>query len=77
MSLYYFRIKSGQFSGIADHGTECTDHEAAWTELTQVCSDLLGGIARKMKQNANWEMELLDESRKTLFRITLVAESLD
>jgi hypothetical protein len=47
--LYYFRIKSGQFSGAADHCTVCAYHDAAWTELTQVCSDLVGGIARKLK----------------------------
>jgi hypothetical protein len=75
--LYYFRIKNGQFSGAADHGTVCADREAAWTELTRVCSDLVGAIASKLKQNAKWEMELLDESKKPLFRITLVAETVD
>ena len=74
---YYFRIRSGQFSGASDHGTECADHDAAWTELTLVCSDLVGGVARKLKQNVSWEMELLDEAKKALFRITLVAECLE
>jgi hypothetical protein len=28
-----------------------------------------------MKQNAEWQMEMLDESKKPVFRIRLVAES--
>jgi len=31
---------------------------------------------RNLKQNAEWQMELLDESKKPLFRITLVGETL-
>jgi hypothetical protein len=45
--------------------------------MTQVCGDLIGSILRSLKQNAEWQMELLDESKKTLFRIRLVGETLD
>ena len=34
----------------------------------------LGGISRSLKQNAEWRMELLDETRKPVFRVRLVAE---
>jgi hypothetical protein len=37
---------------------------------------LLGGISRGLKQNSDWHMELLDEVKKPVFRIRLVAESL-
>ena len=76
MPLYYFRIRSGQFSGAADRGTELADDGAAWKELTRVCGDLVGSISRKLKQNAEWQMELLDESKKPVFRIRLLAETL-
>jgi hypothetical protein len=33
-------------------------------------------ISRKLLENAEWQMELLDESRKPVFRIRLVAETL-
>jgi hypothetical protein len=36
---------------------------------------LLGSISRSLKQNAEWQMELLDEGKKPVFRIRLVAES--
>ena len=51
--------------------------DAAWAELTKVCGDLIAGVARDLKQNADWQINLLDQSRKPVFRIRLVAETLD
>jgi hypothetical protein len=76
MPLYFFRIRNGRFSGAADNGTELADRDAAWKELTSVCGDLIGSISRNLKQNAEWQMELLDESKEPVFRIRLVAENL-
>ncbi len=45
-------------------------------QMTKVCANLLGGISRSLKPNAEWHMELLDESKQPVFRIRLVAESL-
>lgn len=44
--------------------------------MTKVCANLVGGISRNLKQNAQWQMELLDESKKPVFRIRLMAETL-
>jgi hypothetical protein len=76
MSLYFFRISHGRYSGASDHGSEFESREAAWSEMTKVCANLLGGIARSLKQDAEWHMELLDDSKKPVFRIRLVGESL-
>ena len=76
MPLYYFQVGHGQFSGIDDNGIELLDHNTAWTEITKVCGDIVGSIARKLTQDSEWSMELLDESKKPLFRIRLVAETL-
>ena len=76
MSLYFFRISHGRYSGASDQGSEFESPEAAWSEMTKVCANLLGGISRSLKQNAEWHMELLDESKQPVFRIRLVAESL-
>jgi hypothetical protein len=76
MSLYFFRISHGHYSGASDQGTEFESREAAWAEMTKVCGNLLGGISRNLKQNAEWQMELLDEARKPVFRVRLVSESL-
>jgi hypothetical protein len=77
MPFYYFRIRNGPFSGACDHATELADCNAAWKELTSVCGDMAGSIARKLQQNSEWQMELLDEAKKPLFRIRIVAETLD
>jgi hypothetical protein len=76
MALYFFRISHGRYSGASDQGSEFEDHDAAWSEMTKVCANLLGGISRSLKQNSEWQMELLDEAKKPVFRIRLVAESL-
>ena len=76
MSIYYFRISHGRFSGAADLGSEFESREAAWAEMTKVCANLVSGISRSLKQNGEWQMEMLDETRKPVFRIRLVGETL-
>jgi len=76
MPRYFFRITHGQFSGAADLGVELADRDAAWKEITSICGDLLGSITRKLMQNAEWQMELLDQSKAPVFRIRLKAETL-
>ena len=77
MSLYFFRISHGRCSGASDQGSEFESREAAWNEMTKVCANLVGGISRSLKQDSEWRMELLDESRKPVFRVRLVAESVE
>jgi hypothetical protein len=77
MPLYFFRIRNGEYSGASEQGIELPDRVAAWKELTSVCGDMVGGISRKLKENSEWQMELLDESKKPVFRIRLVGEPLD
>jgi hypothetical protein len=74
--LYFFRISHGRYAGAAYQGSEFESREAAWTEMTRVCGNLLGSFSRGLKQNAEWRMELLDEAKKPVFRIRLVAESI-
>jgi hypothetical protein len=45
--------------------------------MTGVCADMVAGVSRKLIENTEWQMELLDESRKPVFRIRLVAETLE
>lgn len=76
MPLYFFRISHGHYASASDQGAEFDSREAAWSEMTKVCGNLLGSLARSLKQNAEWQMELLDEAKKPVFRIRLVAESI-
>jgi hypothetical protein len=76
MSQYFFRISHGRYSGASDQGSEFESPEAAWAEMTKMCANLLGGISRTLKQNAEWQMEMLDEAKKPVFRVRLMAETL-
>ena len=62
---------------MSDPGFDVADRNVAWAEMTKVCGDLIGGISRKLKRDAEWQMELLDQSNKPVFRIRLVAETLE
>ena len=75
MALYFFQISDGKYSGISELD-DIADRQAAWKEITTVCSDLVGSVSRGIKQNTEWQIELLDLSRKPVFRIRLVAETL-
>lgn len=77
MPRYYFSIRHGEYCGAFDHGSKFADSNAAWAEMTKVCSDLISGVSRKLEQNNEWQIELLDENKKPVFRITLIAETLD
>jgi hypothetical protein len=44
-------------------------------ECNSCCGDLVGGVCRRLEQGSDWHLELLDEAKKPLFRIRLVAES--
>lgn len=77
MPLYFFRIRNGSYSGSSERGTEFADRNAAWKEMTNVCAGMAAGISRKLKENSEWHMELLDEAKQPVFRIRIVAESFD
>jgi hypothetical protein len=74
MAPYFFQISGNNYSAISEFDN-FIDHRAAWTEMTGVCSDLVGSVSRYLQQNTEWQIELLDLSRKPIFRIRLVAET--
>ncbi len=75
MPLYFFRIRNGCYSGCEEQGSEFSDRDAAWKEMTSVCAGMAAGISRKLQENSEWHMELLDETKQPVFRIRIVAES--
>jgi hypothetical protein len=77
MPLYFYRIRSGGYSGASDQGAEYPDRDAAWKEMTSICAGMASGISRKLKENSEWQFELLDEAKQPVFRIRIVAETLD
>jgi hypothetical protein len=76
MPRYYFQIAQGPDLGAHGASFDAPDREAAWIEMTRVCSDLIRGVTRDLKQNSDWKLELLTEAKKPLFRIRITAETL-
>jgi hypothetical protein len=76
MPLYFFRIRNGRYSGASELGTECADRAEAWRALTNTCAEMAAGISRKLRENSEWQMELLDEQQRPVFRIRIVGEAL-
>ena len=38
---------------------------------------MASGISRKLQENSEWKLEMLDEAKRVVFRIRIVAETLD
>jgi len=47
-----FSIRKWPVRRACGYGIDLADRDAAWTEMTNVCGDLVGGISRDLKQNA-------------------------
>jgi hypothetical protein len=77
MPVFFFSIRHGESASIANDGAEFSDHNAAWKEMTGVCGAMIADVSRKLPENAEWQMELMDESKKPVFRIRLVAEMIE
>jgi hypothetical protein len=75
-AIFFFSVRHGEDACVSNDGAEFADHNAAWKEMTGVCGDMIADISRQLSENAEWQMELLDEARKPVFRIRLVAETL-
>ena len=76
MPVFFFSVGRGEDACVSNDGAEFADHNAAWKEMTGVCGELIADVSRRLSENAEWQMELLDESKKPLSRIRLVAETL-
>ncbi|MCA1455462.1 hypothetical protein I6F35_19945 [Bradyrhizobium sp. BRP22] len=77
MPLFFFRIRTADGARVCNDGAEFPDRDAAWKEMTRVCADMISGVSRHLQENAEWQIELLDETKSPVFRIRLVAKTLD
>lgn len=76
MSQYFFRISHGNLAGVSDSTFDLDNRDVAWTKMTTVCGEMVASLCHNLKPKSDWKMELLDETRKPVFRIQLVAEAL-
>ena len=78
MPVFFFSIRHGESASIANDGAEFSYYNAAWKEMTGVCGAMgIADVSRKLPENAEWQMELLDELKKSASRTSgLVAETI-
>jgi uncharacterized protein DUF6894 len=76
MPRYYFNISQGKYAGASQTALDFEDDDAAWKEMTQVGGDLVVDVMRNFAKKSHWQIEVLDEAKKALFRISLLTESL-
>lgn len=76
MTRYSFRISQG---GRAKPGVtaDCPDDCAARREAEGMFADMARGVAADLENNPDWQMEVADESGKTVFRLSVLAESME
>jgi len=77
MPMYYFRIRSDQCPTGADYGSDLPSRDEAWRELTRVCGDLTRDACHALKPNSAWRLEMLDEEKKPIYRVSVFGEAVE
>lgn len=75
MPIFFFRITSAGIASSPEQGSHLLSRKAAWTELTEVCGDLVRDACRSLEPNSVWGIELLDESNKPIYRVSVFGEA--
>jgi hypothetical protein len=71
---YFFRISQGgqpQTSSASD----CPDEDAAKKEASGMFADMARDIADQLQSIPDWQIEVSNDTGKSIFRIKLTAES--
>jgi hypothetical protein len=74
MPRYYFVVRQGdQTSGHSD-GIEFPDLAAVQLEATKSTGEILRDLEYPIEAGSEWRMEVVDEARKPLFSLRVIAE---
>ena len=77
MPTYFFHIRHGKYASALSDGIELPDLEAARQEAAFMCSDMARDIVSALGDSPEWRMEVSDDTGRKLYRLTLLAESLE
>ena len=73
MPKYVLRIRQGAHS--SDVPVDLADHDAAWHEGANVCSELLRDVVADLRDSPEWRLEVRDETDEPLYLFRLTAET--
>ena len=70
MAVFSFQV-TGQGRTQGNIAVACADDEAAHAEALAICSDLARDAFTKIARQADWQMSVIDEMGKTVFRFRI------
>jgi len=73
MPQYVFRFRQGTHS--SDVPVDLADHDAAWHEGAEVCSELIRDVVAGLRDSSEWRLEVSDETDEPLYLFRLTAET--
>jgi hypothetical protein len=76
MPQFYFTILDGKNSQIKNEGLDLRDSQAAWTEATTACGELLRELDGRLRPGDHWSMSVKDESGSDLYLLEFKTQKL-
>jgi hypothetical protein len=77
MPRFIFQVQQGKFPEIPAIEDILYDSYAAREAALGICADLAKDIVNRLTDDSEWRLDMLDESGKPVFRLRLLAESLE
>jgi hypothetical protein len=77
MPRFLFQVQDPKSPGIPAIEDVLSDSFAARKVALGICADLAKDIVAGLTENSEWRLDVRDESGKPVFRLRLVAESLE
>lgn len=77
MPRFLFQVQQGKLPGPFALEDVLSDHYAVRKAALGMCADLAKDIVTGLTEDSEWRLDVLDESGKPVFRVRLLAESLE
>jgi hypothetical protein len=77
MPIFLFQVQQGEFPETPAIEDVLSDNHAAQKTALSMCADLAKDIVTGLTADSEWRLNVLDESGKSIFRLRLLAETLE
>lgn len=77
MPRFFFQMQQGKLPGPVVIEDVLSDSYAARQAALGICADLARDIANGLTDDSEWQLNVMDEHGKPVFRIRLVVETLE
>jgi hypothetical protein len=76
MPRYFFTVVDGHKSEIKNEGLDLVNDDAAWTEATVTCGELLRELDGRLKPGDHWSMQVRDDAGTDLYLLEFKTKKL-